>query len=240
MPTVAVVIIGNEILTGKFADENGPFLVRRLAELSSQLIRLCVVPDDLEQIAAEVRRCAALADLVVTTGGVGPTHDDCTMEGIGLAFGRELELQQEILELMDHWEVTRNVATERMARLPRGTVLIHGGSSRFPVCRVENVYVFPGVPRLMRLKFATVEDVFRGEPVYTARLSTRRRESSIASPLSTVQHRFPQVAIGSYPRYDEEPFRVIVTFEGRDKTALAAARAEVAALIDETIEADGT
>ena len=101
MPTVGVVIIGDEILSGKFADENGPYLIERLRELGADLRRLVTISDDLDDIAGEVRRCSEAYDLVVTTGGVGPTHDDRTLIGIARAFSVGLVEHPELLELLD-------------------------------------------------------------------------------------------------------------------------------------------
>ncbi|MFT4627117.1 MAG: molybdenum cofactor synthesis domain-containing protein [Myxococcota bacterium] len=225
MTTAAVVIIGDEILSGKFADENGPYLIKRLRELGCDLVRIAVVRDTLDDISAEVAKCAAKADHVITTGGVGPTHDDVTLEGIAQAFGVELEVHSRVVELMESWGMAVDDTTRRMARLPAGAELIEGGKARFPVVRVRNVIILPGVPRLMRLKFEDIAERVRGVPVLTARVSTLRHESAIASVLTATQQRYPSVAIGSYPRYEEDPFRVIVTLESRDAQAMAEALA---------------
>jgi len=220
MPTVGVVIIGDEILSGKFADENGPYLIERLRELGADLRRLVTISDDLDDIAAEVRRCSDAYDLVVTTGGVGPTHDDRTLTGIARAFGVELVEHPELLELLDRYGLDRTPATLRMATVPDGSDLLHAPGGHYPVLRHRNVYVFPGVPKLMKQKFETVTEHFAGERVQTARLYTAQRETEIAAHLSEVQDREAAVDIGSYPRFGEGPYRVIVTLESRDGEAL--------------------
>lgn len=224
MPTAAVIVIGDEILSGKFADENGPYLIRRLRALGCDLRRLVTVSDRVEEIADEVRRCAASADHVVTTGGVGPTHDDLTLEGIAAAFGEPLELREELAALLDRFGLPRSETNLRMATVPRGAVLVPSRSA-YPVVRVRNVWVFPGVPRLLQVKFEEVAGVFAGEQVRCERVYTDRHETEIAALLFRLQAEHPTVAIGSYPRFGEEAFRVILTLESRDGAALDLATA---------------
>jgi molybdenum cofactor synthesis domain-containing protein len=223
MTSAAAIIIGNEILTGKFADENGPFLIRRLRALGTDLVRLVTIPDELDEIASEVRRCAALADHVFTTGGVGPTHDDVTLEGIARAFDRPLVVADRLVDLMKRFEIEVNDMTIRMAQIPEGTVLVNSPGSSYPVLRCENVWIFPGVPRLMQVKFESLAAEFAGEAMHTERLFVTAWESDIAEALAAVANAYTTVEIGSYPRYGEGPYNVIVTLESRDPEALAAA-----------------
>ncbi len=225
MPSVAVIIIGDEILTGKFADDNGPFLIRRLRALGADLMRLVTIRDSVEGIAREVAACAEAFDLVITTGGVGPTHDDMTLEGVARAFGRPMEQHPELIALLERFGMELNPAALRMATVPTGSSLVGREASGYPVLQVDNVYVFPGVPKLMRAKFEAIADRFAGETVLTARVYTSQRETEIAGLLGEVQARYPEVAIGSYPRYDEGNRHVIVTLEGRDGASLAEAEA---------------
>jgi molybdenum cofactor synthesis domain-containing protein len=232
MPTAAVVIIGDEILTGKFPDENGPFLVTRLRSLGCDLRRLVVVSDVIGEIAGEVARCSAAHDHVLTTGGVGPTHDDRTLEAIGAAFGLGLEVRDELVALLDRYKLPRTETNLRMATVPIGAELVLPEHASFPVVRVRNVWVFPGVPRLMQAKFEDVAAAFVGDQVQSLRLYIDRPETEIAGPLSAVAARHePVVAIGSYPRYDEDGYQVIVTLESRDPAALRAAADDVRAAI---------
>ncbi len=223
MPTVGVVIIGDEILSGKFADDNGPYLIERLRELGADLRRLVTVTDDPDDIAGEVRRCAESYDRVITTGGVGPTHDDRTFEGIARAFGVGVHPHPELVALLDGFGIERTPASMRMATVPAGSELIPTPGGSYPVLRVRDVYVFPGVPKLMKQKFEAVAEHFAGERVRTARLYTLQRETAIAAALGEVQHAEPSVAIGSYPRFGGCSYRVIVTLESRDDDALARA-----------------
>lgn len=232
MPTVAVVIIGDEILTGKFADENGPFLVRRLRELGADLRRIAVIGDAVADIADEVARCARAYDHVITTGGVGPTHDDRTFEGIAAAFDEPLELRAELAALLDRHGMERSPANLRMATVPRSAVLTVEPDASFPVTRVHNVWVLPGVPRLMQTKFQDVAHHFAGTQVLTAKLRCRQSESRIAETLAAAQVAFPQVSIGSYPRWGEAEFRVLICLDTRDAEALAHAVRSLRADLD--------
>lgn len=231
MPRVTVVIIGDEILTGKFADENGPYLIGRLRALGADLERLLVLPDRVEVIAEEVARAAARADFVLTTGGVGPTHDDVTVEGIARAFGLALEISEPLLDLMRSYGMSIDDTTSRMARIPEGAELLPGARGAYPVLRARNVYAFPGVPRLLRDKFEAICERFAGAAVHTARLRTEQRESDIAARLSGVQARWPEVAIGSYPRSEGGAWHVVLTLESRDPEALQSAEAELRELL---------
>lgn len=231
MPTAAVVIIGDEILTGKFADQNGPFLIGRLRTLGTDLKRLVVVGDDPRDIADEVARCSAVHDFVVTTGGVGPTHDDRTMEGMALAFGLPLEPRDELVALLDKFGLARSDTNLRMATVPQGSELVLGPGSSFPIVRVRNVWVFPGVPKLMQVKFEAIARNFAGEQVRCARLYTDQPETDIAQVLMDVASAHPTVTIGSYPRFGEGNYRVIVTLESRDDQALDRATAALSAAL---------
>jgi molybdenum cofactor synthesis domain-containing protein len=229
MPSCAGIIIGDEILSGKFADENGPELIRRARSVGADLRRLVTVGDGVAEIADEVRACANAFDVVVTSGGVGPTHDDVTMAGIAQAFGVPIVRDPMLVGLLASYALTNDDAL-RMADVPQGAVLHPSGPTSFPVVQVQNVWVLPGVPSLFQRKLVLVEPSLRGAPVFTRRLITTRAETEIASALRTVQDAWPTVAIGSYPRFEEGDFHVIVTLESRDEGALDAAWAALSSL----------
>lgn len=226
MATAAVIVIGNEILTGKFADENAPYLIGRLRALGVDLGRVVVIPDTVEGIAAEVRDAAARFDHVFTTGGVGPTHDDLTMAGVAAAFGVPLVRHPELEGILRrHLRERANEAALRMAEVPEGAELWWDGEVRFPLVVMRNVAVFPGVPGLLRLKFEAVAHRFAGVPVACRRLWTAQTEPEIADALTDAAGRWPSVAIGSYPRFELTPPRVLVTLEGRAVADLDACEA---------------
>ncbi|MCB9791804.1 MAG: competence/damage-inducible protein A [Alphaproteobacteria bacterium] len=229
MQTAAVIIIGNEILTGKFADENGPYLIRRLRELGVRLGRLLVIPDELPVLAEEIRRASEAFDIVITTGGVGPTHDDVTMRGVAEAFGVDLAENAEMIELFEEYRgAPLSEPTRRMACLPEGAELVWGDGIRFPLVVVRNVHILPGVPAFMQMKFESVAERWRSRPPTTARVTTSEPETAIAHRLEAAVARWPSVEIGSYPRYESLPYHVIVTLEGQVPEDVEACRAWLA------------
>lgn len=226
MARVAALIIGHEILTGKFADENGPFLIQRLRRLGSELGRLVVLEDDIQAIAREVAYCVERFDAVITTGGVGPTHDDVTLEAVAAGLGVPVVEHPELIALMKSIGVPLDDSNRRMAQVPEGTDLVRGGENRYPVVRCGKVWVFPGVPRLFQRKFTMVESYFSGEPLHTARVTLVAQETDIASRITAIAAAHSEVVIGSYPRFETDPQTVILTFESSDADALR--HAEVA------------
>jgi molybdenum cofactor synthesis domain-containing protein len=232
MPTAAIVIIGNEILTGKFADENAPFLLTRLRALGCDLGRIVTIPDTLDGIAAEVSAAAARFDWVFTSGGVGPTHDDLTFPGIAQAFGVALQRHAALERILKEKLGDRcNEAALRMAEVPEGAQLWWDGDFPYPQVVMRNVVILPGVPSLLRRKFDAVAHRFAGVPLAVRRITTLRSEPEIADALTDAAGRWPGVAIGSYPRWDERPATVIVTMESRDEAALVACESFLSARV---------
>lgn len=225
-PTAALVVIGDEILTGKFRDENGPWLVDRCRVQGIDLKRITIIPDEVDTIAAEVAACHARYDWVFTSGGVGPTHDDVTMEGIARGLGRPIERQPQMEEVLRRRLVERITEDAlRMADTPAGAELWWDGDIAFPQVVVDRVVIFPGVPALFRAKFMAVAHRFGGVPTLSRRLVTSEAESLIAARLRSAQERWPQVAIGSYPRYEQRPYTVIVILDSREEAALTECQA---------------
>ncbi|TVQ93110.1 MAG: competence/damage-inducible protein A [Deltaproteobacteria bacterium] len=222
MPTVAGIIVGNEILSGKFADQNGPHLIERTRALGADLMRLVTVPDVRQVIAEEVARCAERFDQVITSGGVGPTHDDVTLESVAMAFGTKVARHPELEQLLERYGLT-NPHAMRMAEVPEGSILHRGSGTSFPVVQFQNVWILPGVPKLFQQKLLAVEPSLSGESMQTRRLYTDEHETEIAARLQRVQLAHPSVEVGSYPRFSEGPPHVIVTLESRDTPSLDAA-----------------
>ena len=223
MPTAAAIIIGNEILSGKFADENGPWLIQRCRSLGIDLVRVSIIADDIETIADEVRRLAGAVDYVFTTGGIGPTHDDLTMEGIALAFGVELRPHPELIAMIRaRMGDAANDAALRMAKVPEGAELWRSDPKRFPVLVCRNVFIFPGVPAYLQAKFDDIASRLGGEPITSSRLVTEQTETEIAAILHEAAELWPSVSIGSYPRFDTKPRTVVVTMDSRTEADLEA------------------
>lgn len=217
MPSAGVIVIGNEILSGKVVDTNSPYLCRELRALGVDVDRILTIPDDIDVIAGEVRAMSEAYDFVFTSGGVGPTHDDLTMDGVAKAFGLPLRVYDSIVERIERAQgATANESLIKMAALPEGAVLIDAGDLWFPVVLVRNVYVFPGIPELLRRKFESIRIRFQGVPFVLRRVYVRRRESDIAADLHALLAEFPELLLGSYPRIGEPEFHVLLTLESRD------------------------
>lgn len=230
--TVAIVAIGNELLSGKVRDENLSWLAGELRGLGVALRVALVVPDEPRAIADAVDWARARAQLVLTCGGVGPTHDDVTLEGLALAFDRPLERHPDLAARIEaHYQGRFDPQLLRMADLPRGTELLWPAPFVVPIYRLENVYAFPGVPEALRYLFQAFAERLRQPPYLLARLELDVDEGQVAPLLQRAQlAHAPAVEIGSYPRFDAgAPYRVLVTFEGKDRAAVAAAAEAVAA-----------
>jgi molybdenum cofactor synthesis domain-containing protein len=224
MPTAGIVIIGDEILSGKFVEENAAFLIGELRVLGVDLRRITVVPDILDDIAATVTHAADRYDHVFTSGGVGPTHDDITMAAIALGFGTTVVRHPELeAKVRGYWKDQLADANLRLAEVPQGAVLVYGATDVWPVVSYRNVYILPGVPALFRRKFVDIRDRFRAEPVIAARLYLDIEEGELAPHLSAVVATYASVRIGSYPRFSERDFRVMATLEGPDAAEVVAA-----------------
>jgi len=241
MASSALVVIGNEILSGKIVDINTPFLITELRSLGVQLTEIAVVSDDVERIAEAVRRVAARNHHVFTSGGVGPTHDDVTMEGIAAAFGvpisRHPRLEALLRDYYEHQNLPLAERNLRMADVPAGATLLEGHDLRWPVVQMRNIYVLPGIPEIFRRKFLAIRERFRDTPFVLRRVYVRSEEGPIADDLAAVAARFPGVAIGSYPRMhaDEDGHRVLLTLEGKHEPTVHAAAEELVIRIREHV-----
>jgi molybdenum cofactor synthesis domain-containing protein len=217
VPSAAILIIGNEILSGKVADANSPYFCRELRELGVDVERIVTIPDEVATIAREVRAMSLAHDLVLTSGGIGPTHDDLTIEGVAAAFDLALEHSESIeARIRRATGEELNESQRKMAQVPAGALLLDTGDFWFPLVVVKNVHIFPGVPELLRRKFEGARDRFRGVPFVLRRVYVKSRESDIAASLHGLLHEFPELLLGSYPRIDEESFHVMLTLESRD------------------------
>jgi len=215
--TAGILVIGNEILSGKVVDTNSPYLCRELRALGVDVERILTIPDAVDLIAENVKSMSQAYDYVLTSGGIGPTPDDLTVDGIAAAFGRPLEFSASIEERIRRATGRDpNPSQLKMARIPAGATLIDSGDLWFPLVVVENVYILPGIPELLRKKFESVRDRFRGIPFVLKRVYVTLMESSIAEQLEALLQEFPELLLGSYPRIHEESFRVMLTLESRD------------------------
>ena len=214
--TAAVLIIGSEVLSGKVTDQNSPFLAQELRGLGVEVRRILTIPDELPVIVRDVRELARDHDLVFTTGGVGPTHDDLTIAAIAQAFARPL-VRHPLLEgvLQRHYGEVITPAQLRMADVPEGSRLVGEGDLGFPVVALENVFIFPGIPESVRRKFGRIREEFREAPYILRRIFLRCDEGEIAAELYRAIDRFPALQLGSYPILHQPDHRVVLTLESK-------------------------
>jgi molybdenum cofactor synthesis domain-containing protein len=219
-----ILIIGNEILSGKVADEHSAFLCREFRVLGVNVRQVVVLPDEVEAIAEAVRVSWHRADLIVTTGGVGPTHDDVTIEGIARGLGRPLVRHPDLFELVrEVYGASDDPYVNRLADVPEGATLVRAPGMRVPVVVVDKLYVFPGVPEVLRRKFHAIKSRFQNDPFHLRTIYLGVGEEAIASLLYDAAARYPDLSLGSYPAVDGASYRVRLTLESKDETCLQAA-----------------
>lgn len=215
--TAGIVVIGNEVLSGKVEEENARYLTQGLRDLGVALMRVVFIRDEIDTIAKDVREMSEAYTHVFTSGGVGSTHDDLTFDAIAAAFGVGLEIHPELdRALQAHYGERYDQATRRMALLPEGTELLGLGELRYPVIKVRNVFVLPGVPSFLRLKFDYLRPRLRSTPFALKQVFVSVGEDRIALLLKGVAVAHPELEFGSYPRFDDADHRVKITIESKD------------------------
>ena len=236
--TAAILIIGNEVLSGKVEDANTPFLCRELRALGVDVRRIAVISDEVPAIAAEVVAMSAAHDLVFTAGGVGPTHDDVTIEGIAAGFGVGVLRHPRLEGLIRHFYKDKLKEPDlKMAEVPEGAELLSMEGLAFPIVVMRNVYIFPGIPEILRRKFGVIRERFRDEPFHLRRVFVRVGEGSLADHLRAVLREHPTLLLGSYPEMNNPEYQVKLTLESRDPdTVERATQALLARLPAEAVE----
>ena len=234
-PTAGLVIIGNEVLSGRTRDANLPYLAGRLGALGMPLREVRVIPDVATVIVATVNEMRARFDHVFTTGGIGPTHDDITSPCIAEAFGVPWEPHPVAWAKMaaSYPPGDFNAARQRMATMPRGASLIETTITVAPGFSIGNVHVMAGVPRVMQAQFDSLSPrLVGGRPVVSRAVhSAGVPEGRIAEGLAAIQARYPALDIGSYPYYREVGSGVAIVAKGTDGALAEQAIAEVTALM---------
>lgn len=232
--TAAVLIIGNEILSGRTKDANLSYLGEQLAAMGVRLKEARVVEDVEEDIIAALNHMRQAYDYVFTTGGIGPTHDDITSATVAKAFGRKHVLDAKAREILETYYGTTDIneARLRMAHVPEGAELVPNPVSGAPGFRVENVYVFAGVPSIMRAMFDAIRHQLKGgAPIQSRSVTAQVLEGDIAKELTEIQNRYPTVSIGSYPIVRNGRIGTTLVMRGDEAEKLNACLAEVRALL---------
>ena len=225
-PTAAALVIGDEILSGKVEEANLPALALALRGLGILLRRVVVVMDDVDTIAREVRELAAAHDWLFTSGGVGPTHDDVTVEAVARAFGVRVVSSPEMeAMLLQHYKDRITPGHLRMALIPEGAALEATQEITWPTIRFENTWLLPGIPEVFRMKLPVVlAHIGAGLPFVSRAAYVKMDEGELKPRLDRAVAAFPDVSIGSYPKWFDPSYKTKVTFDGRDEARVAAAR----------------
>ena len=235
-PTACIVIIGNEILSGRTQDSNINFLATQLGGAGIPVREVRVIPDVEETIVTTINELRPKYTYIFTTGGIGPTHDDITSECIAKAFGVPLVLDPVAVDLLnEHYKpmgIELNEARLRMAHVPQGARLLENPVSSAPGFCIGNVHVLPGVPRIMQAIFSLLlPSLAGGPPVVMRSVTCLLGEGDLAHDLEAIQHRYPMIDVGSYPFLRDGRFATQLVCKGSDAEAVNAANNEVAEMV---------
>jgi molybdenum cofactor synthesis domain-containing protein len=230
--TAGILIIGNEILSGKVVDTNSPFLTRELRRLGVTVKRILTIPDELDDIATAVAEFHRAYDFVFTSGGVGPTHDDVTMEGVARGLRRNV-IRHPAIEgrIREVYKDKINVARLKLSEVPEGTELIVDGRLGFPTIKCENVYILPGIPEILEQKFHAIRERFAASPYFLRVVYTTEGEGAIAEHLNATLAAFPELLLGSYPKIGDPEYAVKLTLESKDEVYVDGALRHLLALL---------
>jgi molybdenum cofactor synthesis domain-containing protein len=235
--TAAALVIGNELLSGKIADANTVVLARTLRRCGVRLERVVMVLDEVDVIVAEIRKLSKAHDVMFTSGGVGPTHDDLTIDAVAEAFDARIEISEEIEGLLrDYYGERFTEGHRRMARIPEGARLVMTEHMPWPTIVMHNCWVLPGVPEIFAMKMPVVLSELVGAPVVSVAVYTNLDEGLLKPHLDEVVAAYPDIEVGSYPKWRHPSYRTKVTFDGMDEKAVSAARdAFVTSLPDDAV-----
>lgn len=234
-PTACVLVIGDEILSGRTQDANLRYFAQRFAAMGIRLAEARVIPDDTAVIVETLNEARARYSYVITTGGIGPTHDDITAASVARAFGRKMIRHPDVVARMTAFFGDRlNEARLKMSEVPDGpdVSLIETDGNIAPGFRIENVFVLAGIPSIAHAMFEALAPQLTGSaPMLSGNVGANIREGDIAAGLSAIQAKYADVAIGSYPTMAGGRFHTSIVARTTDQTRLDAVLEEVAALM---------
>jgi molybdenum cofactor synthesis domain-containing protein len=236
--TAAMLVIGDEILSGRTKDRNIGHLADIMTTIGIDLKEVRIVSDDENDIAHAVNALRQRYDYVFTTGGIGPTHDDITAESVAMAFGVPCEFDAEAFAMLEAHYAKREMeftdARKRMARMPRGAAHIANPVSVAPGFQIGNVHVMAGVPAIFQAMLDTVVPTLRGgTKMLSATIPSTFGEGVIGGPLTEIQKAHPDTIIGSYPKYLDGKFWTELVVRGRSQEAINTAKAAVEAMLND-------
>lgn len=233
--TAGIIIIGNEILSGRTQDSNLVYISKHLDLLGIRVAEARIIPDDESAIISHLNYFRTAFNYVFTTGGIGPTHDDITSIAVAKAFSVKLVEDKTALWLIDQASKGRgiNKAHRKMAQIPTGASLIDNRFSGAPGFQIENVFVMAGVPKIMQLMFAGITDrLTGGEPIKTINITTNIGESVFADLLADLQRQYPEISIGSYPYFHDLKPGVNLVIRATDQSRLQELGGEMIKMIN--------
>lgn len=234
--TAAMLVIGDEILSGRTKDKNIGFVADYLTGLAIDLKEVRIVGDDTGQIADAVNALRERYTYVFTSGGIGPTHDDITADAVSQAFGVACTHHPDAMAILTRHYARSDLefteARKRMARTPDGAELIENPVSKAPGFRIGNVHVMAGVPKIMQAMMDSIAPTLKGgRPMLSQSVECPFGEGTIGDPLAAIQERHPETMIGSYPRFDEGNYSTQIVVRARDQDRIDAAMAEVEVML---------
>ena len=234
--TAAMMVIGDEILSGRTKDRNIGHLADIMTAIGIDLKEVRIVPDEEDEIVAALNALRTRYTYVFTTGGIGPTHDDITADSVAKAFGVPCEYDAKAYRMLEDNYAERGIAftesRKRMARMPRGADHIDNPVSTAPGFRIGNVHVMAGVPSIFQAMLDNVVPTLKtGTRMLSAAVHCPVGEGTIGAPLAEIQKAHPDTIIGSYPKYGEGKFWTELVVRARSQEALEAARADVEAMV---------
>ncbi len=240
-PTAAIIIIGNEILSGRTLDLNTNFIAKELGKMGVELAEVRVIADVESKIIETVREMKAKFDHIFTTGGIGPTHDDITSESIAKAFNLPYVLNEEVRQILIKRYGAENVSEARlkMAKMPQNAELIFNSATEVPSFSVENVFVLAGVPHIMQAMFSWLQangKIKSGPSYVSEKIDFPKPESLVAKILENVQNAHPELSIGSYPYHHENVWGTEICIRGTNSSEVACAKGEIEKQIKELVK----
>lgn len=219
--TAGIIIIGNEILSGRVHDSNAFYLASELKALGVSVNSIIIIPDDIVVIGNKAVEFSSEYDYVFTSGGIGPTHDDVTMQGIAQGFGVRLVIHPDLKSIFHaHYGTELTEPVLKMTQVPEGSKIIMHETMRIPLIEYRNIFIFPGIPEYLKKKFTLIKERFRSPAFHLRQLFVNAYESDIADSVNTVAAEHTDVAIGSYPVIDNSEYKVIITAESKSADSL--------------------
>ena len=232
--TSAILIIGNEILSGRTVDKNTTFIAKWLGDLGINVEEVRIIPDKEKVIIDSLNELRKKYQYVFTTGGIGPTHDDITSESVAKAFGKKYDYNKEAYSILEKYYANSdfNEGRKKMARMPEGATLIYNKNGSAPAFSVENVFVLPGIPSYVESMIPQLKKVLiSGKKIISASCDAKLRESSIAIDLEEIQSKYPEVDIGSYPYSQQGNFGTVLVMRSTDEIKIANCKKEIESMI---------